>query len=92
MDSTAFLDPQADVKQTSNRLPHWEQEGCTYFLTFRLADSLPASLLADWREESDQWMKFLGNLHKKRNITNESQGRKSAGWMPCMDRESRSLE
>jgi REP element-mobilizing transposase RayT len=27
------------------RLPHWEIEGGTYFVTFRLADSLPASVL-----------------------------------------------
>lgn len=27
------------------RLPHWETEGGTYFITFRLADSLPKSVL-----------------------------------------------
>src|ERR1700746_1565901 len=27
------------------RLPHWEKEGATYFITFRLADSLPKSVL-----------------------------------------------
>lgn len=27
------------------RLPHWEKESGTYFITFRLADSLPASVL-----------------------------------------------
>jgi REP element-mobilizing transposase RayT len=27
------------------RLPHWETEGGTYFVTFRLADSLPVSVL-----------------------------------------------
>ena len=27
------------------RLPHWEKEGATYFVTFRLADSLPTSVL-----------------------------------------------
>ena len=58
MDSPSFLDPQADIEQTSNHLPHWEQDGCAYFLTFRLADSLPVSLLSDWREERDQWMKW----------------------------------
>ena len=28
------------------RLPHWERDGGTYFVTFRLADSLPATVLA----------------------------------------------
>lgn len=27
------------------RLPHWENENATYFITFRLADSLPQSVL-----------------------------------------------
>jgi REP element-mobilizing transposase RayT len=27
------------------RLPHWEKDGATYFITFRLADSLPKSVL-----------------------------------------------
>jgi REP element-mobilizing transposase RayT len=27
------------------RLPHWEKEGATYFITFRLVDSLPESVL-----------------------------------------------
>ena len=27
------------------RLPHWEKEGSTYFITFRLADSLPTTVL-----------------------------------------------
>jgi REP element-mobilizing transposase RayT len=28
------------------RLPHWEREGGTYFVTFRLADSLPRTVVA----------------------------------------------
>ena len=26
-----------DIRQTENRLPHWQQEGAIYFITFRLA-------------------------------------------------------
>ena len=37
---------------------HWEQPGATYFVTFRLADSLPAGRLAQWREERDAWLKW----------------------------------
>ena len=33
------------------RLPHWEAEGSTYFVTFRLGDSLPESVLASYRFE-----------------------------------------
>ena len=58
MDSPSFFDPEAAIRQTSNHLPHWEQDGSTYFLTFRLADSLPEALLSGWREERDQWLKW----------------------------------
>jgi tRNA threonylcarbamoyl adenosine modification protein (Sua5/YciO/YrdC/YwlC family) len=32
-------------------LPHWTQEGATYAATFRLADALPANVVADWESE-----------------------------------------
>ena len=31
----------------SRHLPHWRQHGATYFVTFRLADSLPQSKLRE---------------------------------------------
>ena len=34
-------------------LPHWQQEGATYFVTFRLVDSLPKEVFKRWREELD---------------------------------------
>jgi len=37
------------------RLPHWFQEGCTYFVTFRLADALPSHVVEQWRRERDSW-------------------------------------
>ncbi|MCA8937286.1 MAG: transposase [Planctomycetes bacterium] len=30
-------------KRSRGKLPHWERDGGTYFVTFRLADSLPAA-------------------------------------------------
>jgi REP element-mobilizing transposase RayT len=33
------------------RLPHWEAEGATYFVTFRLGNSLPQSVLESYRFE-----------------------------------------
>ncbi len=36
-------------------LPHWRQDGATYFVTFRLADSLPQERLEQWRREKDEW-------------------------------------
>ena len=52
------LDQHADIQRTRRNLPHWEQEGATYFVTFRLADAVPAQLARQWREELETWRKF----------------------------------
>jgi carbamoylphosphate synthase large subunit/REP element-mobilizing transposase RayT len=52
------LREQMPIKKTRRHLPHWEQEGATYFVTFRLADSVPNHLLNQWRDELDSWLKF----------------------------------
>ncbi len=41
-------------------LPHWRQEGCTYFVTFRLADSIPDGVRAQWAHEQGLWLKRHG--------------------------------
>ncbi len=56
MPEPRFLDPQEEVVQHRSRLPHWQQDGATYFVTFRLADSLPSQLIEKWREERDAWL------------------------------------
>jgi putative transposase len=38
-------------------LPHWRQEGATYFVTFRLADSLPRSKLRELELIKSHWAK-----------------------------------
>src|SRR3954470_19989097 len=47
------FDPRGSFHATHRNLPHWHQPGATYFVTFRLADSLPASArdrLAEMRQ------------------------------------------
>jgi len=39
------------VKRQGANLPHWRVDGGTYAVTFRLADSLPAKVLDQWRCE-----------------------------------------
>jgi len=41
----------------SRSLPHWQQDGATYFVTFRLADSLPQDVFEQWREGRDRALK-----------------------------------
>jgi REP element-mobilizing transposase RayT len=40
-----FLPPGGALKIRSRRLPHWEIQEAVYFVTFRLADSLPTHAL-----------------------------------------------
>jgi REP element-mobilizing transposase RayT len=50
-----FFNPYADIRFTANRLPHWQQEGAVYFVTFRLADAVPHRLRTQWESERDAW-------------------------------------
>jgi hypothetical protein len=36
-----FFNEFVEVRKTDGKLPHWQQPGATYFLTWRLADSIP---------------------------------------------------
>ena len=38
------------------KLPHWRQWGRTYFVTTRLADSLPSSLRDEWIAQRSSWL------------------------------------
>jgi REP element-mobilizing transposase RayT len=46
------------------RLPHWEKESATYFITFRLADSLPKSVLDEIESEREAIVKTANQLHR----------------------------
>lgn len=51
------LDERTAVEITQRRLPHWTQEAASYFVTFRLADSVPQLLLNQWIEERENWLR-----------------------------------
>lgn len=51
-----FFNPFAETGVTVNRLPHWQQEGAVYFLTFRMADAVPKHLLDQWSAEREAWL------------------------------------
>ena len=53
-----FFNPYADIDHTENRLPHWQQTGAVYLVTFRLADSVPQHLLATWEDEREAWLRW----------------------------------
>ncbi|MCL4871964.1 MAG: Eco57I restriction-modification methylase domain-containing protein [Anaerolineae bacterium] len=54
---TVFFDPLAPVDIYERNLPHWRQEGVTYFVTFRLADAIPQEKLQQLHEEREAWLK-----------------------------------
>ncbi|QIF05166.1 transposase [Roseimicrobium sp. ORNL1] len=51
-----FFNPFDRVEKTCNRLPHWEQAGASYFITFRLADAVPETLRREWERERSAWL------------------------------------
>ena len=55
------FDPRGEVRVYKHgMLPHWRQDGCTYFVTFRLNDSLPQTVLDQLKEERNFWLKKHG--------------------------------
>jgi len=54
------FDERRAVRTYQRSLPHWRQAGCTYFVTFRLADSVPDSVRREWEQEKKQWLERLG--------------------------------
>ncbi len=55
-----FYDPAADTRRTRQNLPHWEQRCVCAFVTWRMADSLPADVIQDWIAERDAWLRDHG--------------------------------
>ena len=49
------FDPDAEIHRQRRHLPHWEQARRTYFVTFRLADSIPNDKLHGWLEDKAKW-------------------------------------
>ncbi len=54
------FNPNEKVQRHRGKLPHWQQRGTTYFITSRLADSLPARVLSQWRKLRDAWLDAHG--------------------------------
>jgi REP element-mobilizing transposase RayT len=50
-----FYDPYAHTEKHRGNLPHWMQEGKMYFVTFRLADSIPRERLGQLEAEREAW-------------------------------------
>ena len=52
-----FLNPEAPIEKHRANLPHWQQGEVWVFLTWRLADSLPESVIRKIRQQREDWEK-----------------------------------
>lgn len=59
-DTIMYYDPDAPTEKKRRNLPHWQQEGTAYFVTFRLYDSIPKQVADDIRKQREQWLKTTG--------------------------------
>jgi putative transposase len=55
-----FLDPELPIDRRQRNLPHWHQPEAVTFVTFRLADSIPAPALKQWVEDRRRWLSARG--------------------------------
>lgn len=77
------FDDKGEVRIYSHGfLPHWRQKGCTYFVTFRTADSVPKPVIEQWRYERQKWL-------DARNIdVNDERWRTAFAKLPAGERST----
>ena len=66
-DDWEYFNPQTEFDIHQGNLPHWDQGSAWYFITFRLADALPASVIDKIKQERDHWKQ----THDINNLTRE---------------------
>lgn len=52
-----IFDPDAPSLVSRRNLPHIDMTGALTFVTFRLADSMPHSVVEKWHNEIEEWLK-----------------------------------
>ena len=63
------FDEHNAVRIYQRNLPHWRQDGATYFVTFRLGDSIPQAVLDQWEYEKRLWLAARG-IHPSQDNEN----------------------
>ena len=61
-----YLHKEDPIANLTGNLPHWRQDGVTYFVTFRTADSLPQAKLEQWQREKEEWLATHPEPHDER--------------------------
>ncbi|HUS40559.1 MAG TPA: transposase [Pirellulales bacterium] len=90
------LHPDLPLTVYYRHLPHWRQEGATYFVTFRLADALPQEKLHFLKRLRDEWERTHPPPRSEadwkdyaREVTNSAERWLDEGYGACHFREQR---
>jgi REP element-mobilizing transposase RayT len=86
-----FFDREGEFEGHRRNLPHWTQSAVIYFVTFHLADSLPAKKLAEFEAERKRWLEVNPPPHSenqiqeyRRNFSQRIQKWLDAGYGSCI--------
>ncbi len=96
-----FLNPLSEIDiRTGGSLPHWEQGSIWYFITFRLADSLPRDVVEEIQQQRELWRLShdLNNLSREeradyhRRFSERYENLLNAGSGSCVLRDLHNAE
>lgn len=78
-----FFNPHLPLEIGERNLPHWSQDGATYFITFRLGDSIPQAKLKQWNNDREIWLKTHSEpfSDEERNEYHQLFSEKIQGWL-----------
>jgi len=65
--SLRWCDPERMRESYRRKLPHWRYEGGTYFVTFRLHDSLPRAVAEALHREAAEWERRIAKERASMN-------------------------
>lgn len=63
--TTSYFNRSGDLGVLTGNLPHWRQEGATYYVTFRLGDSLPRAVIDQIKESRTRWLQANPEPHSR---------------------------
>ncbi|MCF6311089.1 MAG: transposase [Verrucomicrobiales bacterium] len=63
------LDGDLPVQTYRRDLPHWRQDGATYFVTFRLEDSLPQEKLIELKQMKLRWQRKFDARREEEDVS-----------------------
>ena len=93
------LDPDKPIRVYQRHLPHWRQDGATYFITFRLGDALPQEKLDFLKRLRDEWERTHPPPRSEqdweehtREIVRRAEAWLDEGYGSCFFREARHAE